>query len=134
MLLNDKLIVIVEDNLVNRVTYQLALAYEGAHLEFERWGSGTITLLNRVGRADLIILDLMLMNGANGYSLFQQIRELKEYRFTPIVAVSAADPGEAMARCKSLGFSGYIAKPINETMFADQIARLIKGEHVWVNR
>ena len=131
MLLQGKTIFVVEDNMLNRVTYQLALIQEGAYIVFERWGHSTLFGLRSQKQVDLIILDLMLPRGESGYHLFAQIRSVPQFSQIPIIAVSAAEPSEAMARCRDLGFNGYIAKPINEQTFASQLLRIIEGEVLW---
>ena len=106
----------------------------GAQVIFERFGNGMITLAKRYQhqKIDLIILDIMLMGGVSGYTLFEEIRTLPQYKNVPIIAVSATDSSEAIARCKALGFNGYIAKPIDERTFPHQLARIIKGEELWI--
>jgi CheY-like chemotaxis protein len=131
MLLQNKTIFIVEDNVLNRVTYQISLIREGAHVEFERSGPDAVARLRGLRQVDLIILDLMLTRGENGYHLFQQIRDNPKYAAIPIIAVSAAEPTAAMARCHEIGFDGYIAKPINERLFPEQLARVLAGEPIW---
>lgn len=131
MLLEGKTIFVVEDNMLNRVTYQITLIQEGARVIFERWGPSTLFGLKSVRHVDLIILDLMLPRGENGYHLFSQIRNVPQFSQIPIIAVSAAEPSEAMARCRDLGFDGYIAKPIDEQKFPAQLLAIIRGESLW---
>ncbi|MFN8527147.1 MAG: response regulator [Anaerolineae bacterium] len=135
MSLRGKHIFIVDDNVFNRATYQIILFAKGAYVEFDRWGRDTVKLLQGKPHIDLIILDLMLPMGVTGYGLFTAIREIPGFETKPILAVSASDPYSAMEKCREMGFSGYIAKPINEEAFPDQIARVMRGESVWdVNR
>jgi CheY-like chemotaxis protein len=49
----------------------------------------------------------------------------------PIVAISAAELAIAIPRARELGFSGFISKPIDEALFAKQIAQILAGEQVW---
>jgi CheY-like chemotaxis protein len=132
MLLRNKRIFIVDDNVLNRLTYQVVLLATGADVEIDRWGKDTVHVLRNKSGIDLIILDLMLPLGMSGYSLFTLIRQIRGYETTPIIAVSAADPYSAMEKCREVGFSGYIAKPINEQLFPHQILRVMQGEPVWV--
>ena len=134
MILEDITIIIAEDNFINRTTFQVSLMLAGAQVIFERFGNGMITLAKRYQhqKIDLIILDIMLMGGVSGYTLFEEIRTLPQYKNVPIIAVSATDSSEAIARCKALGFNGYIAKPIDERTFPHQLARIIKGEELWI--
>jgi CheY-like chemotaxis protein len=126
-----KRIFIVEDNLENRVITRLALTPLYTKLKFDMWGHDTVRNLQDFLPVDLIILDLMLPRGSSGYTVFQQIRQIPEFAKIPIVAVSAADPNDAIPRCKGLGFSGFISKPIDDDVFPQQINQILNGEPVW---
>lgn len=131
MLLKGKRILIVEDNTLNRVVYQITLGVQGAYIEFDRWGREAVARLKRTRNWDLIILDLMLHGGISGFDIFQEIRTMPQYDAIPIIAISASEPAVAMPRAQELGFSGFIGKPVDETYFAGQIARVIAGEQIW---
>lgn len=130
-LLQGKNIFIVEDNLENRVVFQMILIKYGAHVDFERWGRGAISHLKDERQVDLIILDLMLKDNITGFDIFDDIRALSRFAHIPIVAVSAMDPSVAIPRVREKGFSGFIAKPIDNDQFPKQIAQLLQGEQVW---
>lgn len=130
-ILEDKKIFIVEDNVHNRVIFQMALTKHGASVEFERWGKDTVPRLNALRRVDLIVLDLMLAHGVSGFDLFNEIRKLPNFAQTPIVAISASEPAAAMTKAMQQGFSGFIAKPIDDLLLPQQLARLIEGEKIW---
>lgn len=127
--LAGKRIFITEDDSLNRVVYTMILKSSGAILEFDRWGRETINRLHTFN-PDLIILDLML-RGDSGYHLFQEIKRLPQFANVPIVAISASDPSLSLPKCQELGFSGFIAKPIEEDLLVDHLLRLINGEQVW---
>jgi CheY-like chemotaxis protein len=131
MLLDHKRIFIVEDNLQNRIIFQLTLTRHGADLSFEPWGSRTLLQLQALSQIDLIILDLMLANGISGFDIFDQIRTKPELDRVPVVAVSAIDPSFAIPKAQKQGFSGFIAKPIDQELFPRQLAAVIDGKEVW---
>ncbi len=131
MLLNGKRIFIVEDNPQNRVVFKMALVRHGATVDFERWGRDSLYQLNQALNLDLIILDLMLAEGISGFDVFVEIRNLPNFATTPIIAVSAMDAALAVPRARALGFSAFIAKPIDNQLFPQQIARILTGEPVW---
>jgi len=131
MILKGKHIFIVEDNLANRVVFQMSLLVEGAKVDFERWGDNTIAQLRSRPHIDLIILDLMLAGGLSGYDIFTEIRTHNEFDHIPIVAVSAAETTVAIPKAQALGFSGFIAKPIDESLFPRQLARIINQDKIW---
>lgn len=131
MYLKNKQIFIVEDNMQNRMIFQMILLKHGASVHFERCGSETISRLVGFQHLDVIILDLMLAGGVSGYDIFGSIRSIPRFSQVPIVAVSAAEPAIAMPKVQALGFNGFIAKPVDMTLFPQQIAQLIEGTPVW---
>lgn len=134
MLLKDKRIFIVEDNLENRIVFELLLVEQGAKVAFERWGRKTVERLQTFAPVDLILLDLMFPKGVTGYDIFTEIRKVANFATTPIVAVSATDPSEAIPKARKLGFAGFIAKPIKFAEFIKQIATILEGNPVWDSR
>jgi two-component system, cell cycle response regulator DivK len=131
MLLKNKRIFIVEDNLQNRVIYQMMMMQHGAKVEFERWGKDAVARIKMYAPLDLIILDLMLSHGITGYDIFDQIRPMPEIAGVPIIAVSAAEPAVAIPQVRARGFDGFIAKPLDDVLFPQQIARIIDKQPVW---
>ncbi|MCA9905936.1 MAG: response regulator [Anaerolineae bacterium] len=131
MVLEGKRLFIVEDDLRNRMVYKLLLSKFAAHVEFEGWGPDVVKHLQEVAPVDLIVLDLMLQRGSSGYDVFKEIRALPEFAEVPIVAVSAAEPGAAIARTREMGFSGFIAKPIEQALFPEQLDAIVAGRQVW---
>jgi two-component system chemotaxis sensor kinase CheA len=131
MILKDKRIFIVEDNMQNRLVFQMSLIRHGASVDFERWGRDTLYHLQNLSRVDLIVLDLMLADDISGFDIFDKIRALPKYNTVPIIAVSAMDPSIAIPKTRKQGFSGFIAKPIDNTQFPKQIASIIAGQAVW---
>ena len=130
-LLSGKSIFCVEDNVSNRVIFQLSIVTNGAVVYFERWGRDAIARLTEMRQVDLIILDLMLTDDISGFDIFDQIRAIPDLTNAPIVAVSAMDPSVAMPKAKEKGFSGFIAKPIDKELFPRQLATIMNGGEVW---
>lgn len=129
--LKNKHIFIVEDDINNRVVFQMALTISGAHVSFERWGKDALFQLNRLRNVNLIVLDLMLANGVSGFDIFSQIRQYPQYATVPIVAVSAMEPSVAIPKAMAIGLNGFISKPIDETLFPQQLATILDGKMVW---
>lgn len=131
MILQGKQIFVVEDNLQNRIVFQMILTSAGASVEFERWGKDALRQLQYMKNVDLIILDLMLHGGVSGYDIFTELRKLPEYAHIPIIAVSASEPAFAIPQTRKMGFNGFIGKPISKHLFPKQVASIIGGEAVW---
>lgn len=131
MILRNKRIFIIEDNLANRAIMQMALEFEGAKTAVERWGVDVMPTLAKFAPVDVILLDLMFPNNVTGYSVYEQIRAVPAFQYVPVVAVSATDPAVAIPRTQALGFGGFIRKPINQDKFPRQILAVINGETCW---
>lgn len=131
MKLTGKRIFIVEDNSHNRVVYRVVLTKNGAQVDFNNWGRDTLDQMYNFGKIDLIILDLMLPRGTSGFDVLKEIRQTKQYKDIPIVAVSAAEPAFAIPQSQQLGFDGFIAKPIDDELFVDQLQSILDGQPVW---
>lgn len=134
MLLVGKRIFIIEDNVANRAIEQLLLEQQGAQTAVERWGTTAVERLRNFMPVDVIVLDLMFPNQITGYQVFDSIRAHSEFDHIPIVAVSASDPNTAIPMTKAHGFNGFISKPIEFTLFASQIQKIINHESVWYRR
>jgi CheY-like chemotaxis protein len=130
-LLENKKIFIVEDDALNRLVFRLMLNKEGAKTEFENGGAFVLARLQQVAPVDLIILDLMLARGNDGYDVFDAIRAIPLYSQIPIVAVSAADPTQSVLRARTKGFNGFIPKPINAEIFPQQMLDILNGKTIW---
>ena len=128
--LKGKRIFIVEDSAKNRAVYQMILGFTGADIKYDHWGTETLLSLQTF-KPDIIIMDLMLPEGISGFDIFAEIRRHPEYEQVPIVAISAADPNASVPKCHTLGFAGFIAKPIETELLPDQLRRLLAGEQVW---
>ena len=131
MALIGKKIFIVEDNLQNRVIFQMILMNKGAHVDFERRGKGAIWHLRNAMHVDLIVMDLMLMDGVTGFDLYDEIRAIPQFADVPIVAVSAMDSSIAIPLVQAKGFNAFIAKPIDKYLFPEQIDEIMNGEKLW---
>lgn len=131
MNLNGRRVFILEDNLENRIVYQIIFVHEGIIYEFDRWGRNTIERLKNFAPVDLIILDLMLPNNISGFDVFDQLRKDPKFETTPIIAVSASDPSSTIPKLQEKGFDGFIAKPIENARFVKQLAQILDGEPIW---
>lgn len=131
MLLSDKRIFIIEDSAANLALTSVVLRRSGAIVEFERWGLATVDRIKENLPVDIILCDLMFPDDVTGYDIFDQIRADPELKAVPIVAVTAADPDSEMEKVRDRGFNGYIGKPINSRIFAQQIADILNGQEIW---
>jgi CheY-like chemotaxis protein len=131
MNLRNKRIFIIEDNPSNLAVAKLILEPHGVVMWFDRWGKDIQERLREFSPVDLILLDLMFPDGLDGFTLYDQIRQVPGLEETPVVALTASDPTEAMIKAQKKGFKGYIAKPLDYDEFPKQIKAILGGEEVW---
>lgn len=131
MLLKNRRIFLVEDDLSNRAVAQLLLEKHGARTAIDRWGVETISRLRNFMPIDIILLDLMFPDDISGFDLFDEIRQELDLAHIPILAVSAMDPAVAIPKAQAKGFNGFIPKPVEYDLFAQQVADIIEGIPVW---
>ena len=131
MLLKNRRIFLVEDDIANRAIIQMLLEGNGAKTAIDRWGIDTISRIQIIMPVDLILLDLMFPDGVSGFDIFDDIRAEPSLAHIPIVAVSAMDPSMAIPKTQAKGFDGFIPKPIEYELFVKQIAKILEGEAVW---
>jgi len=131
MLLKNRRIFLVEDDIANRAIFQMLLERNGAKTAIERWGTDTVPRIQAFMPVDLIVLDLMFPDDISGFDVFDKIRAETALANIPILAVSAMDPSIAIPHTQAKGFNGFIIKPIEYELFAQQIVSLLNGEAVW---
>jgi CheY-like chemotaxis protein len=131
MILENKNIYIVEDNPDNVFVLLMILRKHGARVQVDWWARGEVSRLSKALPLDLIILDLMLPGGRSGFDILSEIRTLPALDNIPVIAVSAADPSITIPKAMAKGFSGFIAKPVDDVLFPIQIAKVIDAEQVW---
>jgi CheY-like chemotaxis protein len=69
---------------------------------------------------DLILMD-MQMPIMNGFEATEKIRELPEYKHTPIIALTAFAMKGDKEKCLEAGATDYIPKPIDSQEFIDKV-------------
>jgi CheY-like chemotaxis protein len=133
MILKDKRVFFVEDNVPNKTIMLMILEMSGAIVGFERSGAYALERLKLFAPVDVILLDLLLPSAMSGFDLYGAIRAAPEFARVPIIAVSATNPSEAIPRAKALGFAGFISKPVDQQLFGEQVQRILTGESLWIN-
>ena len=121
-----KTILQIEDNHANRLliervleplksTYRLIQAVDGE--------TGVNAAINE--QPDLILVDMGLPD-IDGQTVVTLIRQIPEFKETPIVAITAWPAEAAQEIARRYGCDGVILKPIDITTFPDQIAHYLE--------
>lgn len=128
----DANVLVVEDNPANFALMARLLAFTGVgKSEWKTSGWGVVEFAEKMGRVDLVLMDLRLPV-EDGYDALRQVRTSDKLKDTLVVLVTAHGSYDEMERARKAGFDGFIAKPLNVRDFPEQIRAILKGEDVWV--
>lgn len=73
---------------------------------------------------DVILLDL-LMPGIGGYEVLRLLRQEGANRTTPILVVSVMSNQESTERCRLLGATAFVAKPVDRELVTTMLRSLL---------
>jgi CheY-like chemotaxis protein len=85
------------------------------------------TMLQKGTAFDIVFLDLE-MPQMDGYQVFQILKRSLRAN-TPIIACTVH--ANEVSTVRELGFDGFIAKPLDQQRFSEQVAAIVRGEQVW---
>lgn len=124
-------VLVVEDNPANFALMARLLAFTGiGSSEWKTSGWGVVDFAEKMGRVDLVLMDLRLPV-EDGYDALRQVRASDKLKDTLVVLVTAHGSYEEMERARAAGFDGFIAKPLSVRDFPEQIRAILRGEAVW---
>jgi CheY-like chemotaxis protein len=118
---------IVEDDLSNIEVLKLLLLkqdFDCTTITDPKHVEETIHSLDSI---DIIFLDLKMPN-VNGYEVFEFLKH-KMALSVPIIAYSVYV--NRMAEARTLGFDGFLVKPLEIQEFPNQLARILNREPLW---
>jgi len=127
--LNDRRILVVEDDARNIFALSSVLEPKGVKLEIARNGREALEALARSqapgGRAiDLVLMDIM-MPEMDGLTATRAIRKQPEWKKLPIIALTAKAMKDDQENCLAAGANDYIAKPLD-------VEKLLSLIRVWM--
>ncbi len=130
-MLSGKRVFVLEDDVNSLAVIMSMLKRNNASVLYDTWGIATVEKLQRYLPIDLILMDLNLPGNISGYDVFTQIRQVSALAEIPIVLVTGAEAHIEIPRARSLGFAGYLSKPVRNRTFAYAINQILNGEPVW---
>ena len=114
-----KKVLYIEDNEKNIYLVHFILEKGGYEVYEERDGKNGIETALRL-KPDLILLDILLPV-MDGYQVMGELRKNPGLSQTPIVALTSFAMVGDREKALSMGFTGYIEKPINPETFIREI-------------
>jgi two-component system cell cycle response regulator DivK len=119
----NELILIIEDNEVNRVLVRDMLGFKGYRtVEAQRAEEGLSVA--REQKPALILMDFHLPK-MNGIEAFKALRADPETRAIPVIAVTASAMPEDRKRILEAGFDGLQTKPVHVVDFLKNVETVL---------
>jgi PAS domain S-box-containing protein len=116
--LANQLIMLVEDNAINRLVVKTQLKQHGIHLIEVENGLQAIQH-PKLSEVNLILMDLQ-MPEMDGFSATLHIRNQLKLHM-PIIALTANAIKTEIDRCFEVGMNDYVLKPFNESLLMQKI-------------
>lgn len=77
---------------------------------------------------DLILMDINLGSGIDGFETARKIREIRKYNNTPIIALTTNDYDHVRDECISSRMNAYIQKPFDKAYLLGTIREINKHQ------
>ena len=116
-------LLLVEDNEDNRIIYTTVLRHLGYEV-FEAQDGVQAVELARTVQPDLILMDISIPR-LDGWEATRILRGDPRTQAIPIIALTAHALADDRERASEVGFSAYLAKPIEPRMVVAEIRRWI---------
>lgn len=91
-----------------------------------RNGQEALERLEQGPRPDIILMDIM-MPIMDGYEAMTKIKDLREFRQIPIIALTAKAMADDREKCLRAGASDYLTKPV-------ELDKLLSLMRVWLSQ
>ena len=128
--MSTKHALIIDDDAYNVYVMERFLDKENISYTTFTDSSKLDAILKQCETANIVLLDLEMPN-KDGYELIAILKR----SLSPAIPIVACTVHTAeINRAKKLGFSSFIAKPLDMERFSEQISRILKGEAVWEAR
>ena len=110
---------IVDDNRLNRMMLERALAQQGYAVATAENGRKALEILS-AEPFDVVLLDI-LMPELDGYETLARIKQHPVLRHLPVIMISAVDEMDSVVRCIEMGATDYLPKPFNPALLRARI-------------
>lgn len=114
-------VLLVEDQASVRATLAGELRHVGVSEVLEAASADAALQLFKLRRPDLVLLDIHLLGGNDGYWVAQRMREAEPGGWTPIIFLSGLDGDLDVWRGIEAGGDDYLVKPVKPIVLAAKL-------------
>ena len=125
-ILTGKKVLIVDDDIRNIFALTSMLERQQMRILYAENGNDGIQLLQANPDVDVVLMDIM-MPGMDGYETMQAIRQMGQFMYLPMIALTAKAMKGDREKCLEAGATDYITKPV-------EIEQLLSLLRVWLSR
>ena len=118
--MNEKKILLVEDNEVNRRLAGFLLRSHGYQVREATTASAAFEMVEKE-RPDLIVMDIQLP-GMDGLEITKKLKEQPATADIPVIAVTSYAMKGDREKALAAGCAGYVTKPIDKNTFIQEVA------------
>lgn len=118
------MILVVDDNTLNRMILMKLIRRMGLNAYTATNGKEAVDYVKGKDDINLVLMDIM-MPVMDGYEATKKIREFKNDKELPIIAVTADTTEGLRDRCRDVGCNEYVYKPIRKEVIEEVIKRYI---------
>ncbi|RLB08044.1 MAG: response regulator, partial [Deltaproteobacteria bacterium] len=119
-------IFIVDDSPTILMSLKTNLEMNGFKVETASNGEDAVNKLNNGVNPDLIITDLN-MPRMDGFKLIEHVRQMKTFRFKPILVLTTESQLQKREEAKRLGATGWLVKPVSGNDLIKVIKKVLPG-------
>jgi signal transduction histidine kinase len=120
-------ILVVDDEMINRVLLSTNLGESGFFVEMAEDGQQALEMLS-ARPFDVVLLDL-IMPRMDGYQVLAQMKDDDALRRIPVIVISSSDEIESVVRCIEMGATDYLTKPFNPVLLHARLNASLASLH-----
>ena len=123
---DERVILIVEDNIVNRLV--LTGFLDKVHCEIVYAENGAVAVERfKAAQIDLILMDINMpiMDGLEATKKIRALEDAAQAPRTPIVAVTAHDDAETKQDCNEAGMDAFVPKPVHPDLLIGALSKWV---------
>jgi DNA-binding response OmpR family regulator len=121
---NVKNILVVDDQPTIRQLLEVSLSAPNREILLAESGEQALDIA-RLRSPDLIIMDIMMPGGMDGFETVRQMRSDPSIGDCPVLILTAKDQQSERGRAVEMGVDGYLSKPFRLDELLGQVERLM---------